>query len=234
MTAHFNSRRFVCRFAVGDCSQRVSGVWQITAGRSKPDLYVSVGRAGQVKASIHCPRPGRETWKRHYRFDREAPGAIADSLRSAGRIQDELTWPGANLGVWGTLECRIFFSASALDESKESVDEDVLLIAPPLPGKCVIVALFLGSMPSPPGHPSFSDVQTLLLASGSLVDGRPVWITYCYAEPPHFPSPGKAGHGYGKRDELLAVEHLRAAVVATNSDGSLAFLDTRVEKGHFR
>jgi hypothetical protein len=231
VTTHFKSPRFVCRFAVGNCSERVSGVWQITSGRKKPDLYISVGRAGQVKASIHCPRPDRETWKRHYRFDREAPGAIADSLRSAGRIRDELSWPGADFGVWGTLECRIFFPASALAASTTPVDEDVVLIAPPVSGRCLIVALLLGSAQSPSGYPTFSDAETMLLVAGSLADGRPVWVTYCYAEPPQFPAPEKPGRGYGNRDELLAAKEPRAAMVGRNSDGSLAFLDVRVEHG---
>lgn len=75
----------------------------------------------------------------------------------------------------------------------------------------------------------FSNAETMLLAAGSLIDGRPVWVTYCYTDPPHFPAPEKPGRGYGNRDALLAAEEPRAAIVGLNSDGSLAFVDAGVE-----
>ena len=53
------SERFVCKFAAGRNGQRVSASWRLFSGKKKPDLYLGVeGALSQIKATVHCPRPG--------------------------------------------------------------------------------------------------------------------------------------------------------------------------------
>ncbi|HEY8336724.1 MAG TPA: hypothetical protein VIQ05_23270 [Tardiphaga sp.] len=218
-----------CKFAAGTSRGALTGVWQVTLSRKKPDLYISVGRTGEVKASIHCPQANRPTWKRHYRFDREARGAIADALRADNRIREEMTWNGCDLGMGRTLECRIMILGSGLNPTPIPVAKDVQLLPPPDPDKCLIVTLITGSAQSPPEFYVFSDVETSLLFSAKMVDGRPLWVTYCYAPPAKLP-PVNGGRGYGNKETFAAAQMTRAALVAPNSDGSIVFVDTLVER----
>jgi hypothetical protein len=69
MTSAKVKREFVVRFAAGKESSAYSGVWRVWAAKKTPDLYLanrSLG--GQVKATVHCPKPDAPTWKRHYGF----------------------------------------------------------------------------------------------------------------------------------------------------------------------
>jgi hypothetical protein len=60
--------RFECRFAVGESGCAYSGVWLVFTARKQPDLYIAVkALSGQIKATVHCPRPPNHLgYERHF------------------------------------------------------------------------------------------------------------------------------------------------------------------------
>src|SRR5688572_24955366 len=120
-------RPFVCRVAAGKESHALSGVWRIWAARNKPELYLAARDVGQIKATVHCPRPGRATWKRHFGFTSDAQGRVADAVRASGQERHQATWPGAKLAPDLSLEWRIFVLGTALRKQPLPVSGDVIL-----------------------------------------------------------------------------------------------------------
>lgn len=228
------SREFVVRFAAGQESAAYSGVWRIWAGRKTPDLYLAIrSMSGVIKASVHGPRPHMPSWKRHFGFAHNATGNVADAVRADGATRHKAEWAGAGNGKGVTLEWRIFIPGPALSKAPHSVGSEVALIPPPKTNECLIVAVFLGPNVPTVGCPRFADAGTNLLAQGSLSDGRIVWVIYCYVpmESIRFPQPqNKQPKFYGSPyDVIKAGNNLRATLIAENSDGSLVFLDSRVD-----
>jgi hypothetical protein len=226
------ARPFEVRFAAGEQSQALSGVWRVWCAKKKPDLFIAERPlGGEVKASIHCPRPDRPTWKRHHRFDREARGSVADDLRSAGHLaKTEHTWLGADCGLWGTLEWRIFILNTELSRAPLAVSTKVRLVPPPKSNESLVITIYVGKHDAPKGYPQASDAKTFLLEQGRLSDDRPVWITYCYVPPVPIPPPaGPHAQLFGSQSPGLATGELRCSLYAPNSDGSLAIFDIRAE-----
>lgn len=226
-----HTQRFVCRFAAGKNSQALSGVWRVWAAKKKPDLYIAARSIGQIKATVHCPTVEKPTWARHFGFDFNAKGHVAQEVWADGGSRHKATWSGAQIGHGMTVEWRVMLLGTALRTDPLPVDDDVFLVAPPSEGKCLIFVIMLGPKMQLSCFPQAKDAQTYLLADGRLCDGRQVWITYCYTEAMPVPVPKNQNpRRYGSADDLRrAAGELRAFAVADNSDGSLVFWDLRVE-----
>src|SRR4051794_6728676 len=105
--------RFVCRFAVGARDAAVSGIWRVWTARNKPDLFLAFERlSGEIKATVHCPRPG---WsgERVLKFTKQASGEVANELRRSGRLP-RISWQGATVAPGVTLEWRIVLPGAQL------------------------------------------------------------------------------------------------------------------------
>src|SRR2546423_874476 len=95
---HLPRRPFLCRFAAGEYSGAVSGIWRVWAARNRPELYIAIrSLGGKIKAPVHCPRPDRPTWGRHFGFVQNATGAVAEAVLAQGGSRHKITWTGANL-----------------------------------------------------------------------------------------------------------------------------------------
>jgi hypothetical protein len=71
--------RFVCKFAVGRSDLAFSAIWRVWTARNQPDLYLAMQSiAGQLKASVHCPRPPHVGWKRHLGVPKEVIGGSSE------------------------------------------------------------------------------------------------------------------------------------------------------------
>ena len=224
-------RELACRFAAGKESHALSGVWRVWVARNKPDLYVAIRSLGQIKATVHCPWADKPTWKRHFGFDRNAQGEVAEAVLAHGS-RHRLTWAGAKLAEHCTLEWRVYIPGTALRKTPLPVSSDVALISPPREDQCLIVMVILGPAIPTSGHPRAKDQETHLLAEGRLRDGRRVWVTYCYAprDAITFREPQKL-RGHISADALhSAPDELRGFAVLSSDDGSLGFLDMRVER----
>jgi hypothetical protein len=58
------SKRFVCQFAVGRKNLAYSGIWRVWTAKNTPDLYLAAQSiSGELKATVHCPRPPHFGWK---------------------------------------------------------------------------------------------------------------------------------------------------------------------------
>lgn len=224
--------RFVSRFAAGADGRAFSGVWRVWCARHQPDLFIGIRGVGQIKATVHCPRETKPTWKRHFGFDADAKGVVAEAAIADGG-RHKVTWEGAQLGPECTLEWRVYILGTALRSAPIEADESVALLRPPEPNQCLIVAIILGPAMETAGFPKAKDAETYLLAEERLPDGRRVWITYCYVAReslvlPKVENPHPRFHG-SKRDIFDGPAELRAFAVANNDDGSLGLFDCRVE-----
>lgn len=201
------------------------------AAKNKPTLFVAVEAIGQVKASVHCPDAERLTWKRHYGFDYDAKGEVADAARSEGGSRHQATWNGADIGKGRTIEWRIIVPGGALRLTPLSVSSDVKLLSPPRTTQWLIIAVILGPRGTASDYPRAQDTETHLLSEGQLCDGRHVWITYCYTTAKQIVAPSNQHPRLlGSLEQIRsAPSELRASAIANNSDGSLVFWDCRVE-----
>jgi hypothetical protein len=237
MSEQTTSSRFVCRFAAGDQSGRLSGEWRIWSAKKQPDLYVAIRYLGQIKAAVHCPRIDKPTWRRHYGFDRNATGEVAEADRARGVSRHKGTWNGAELGKYCTLEFKIFIPAAALNRSGLPASENTVLIPPPRGDQSLVVAVILGPTMPTTGYPRMQDAETHLLTQGRLCDGRRVWIIYAYTlvTLPTSPNQIQMNLPSDISPEALraaaAQGSLRAFAIIKNEDGSLGLLDGRVDHG---
>jgi hypothetical protein len=224
-------RTFVCKFAAGNNSHALSGVWRVWTAKNKPTLFIAVEGIGQIKASVHCPDLEKPTWKRHYGFTFDAKGEVADEVRKNSDSRHKATWIGADVGQSRTLEWRIIIPESALRLKPLPTSSEIKLIAPPATNQWLTFAIILGPMNVVCDYPKASDVEIYLLSDGKLCDGRPVWVVYYYSaamsiEGPANPHPRK----FGSAEKLrLAPRELRASPISDHSDGSLVFWDLRVD-----
>jgi hypothetical protein len=186
---------------------------------------------GQIKASVHCPDAEKPTWKRHYGFDYDAKGEVADAVRSEGGGRHQATWNGADIGKGRTIEWRIIVPGGALNLTPVTVPSDVKLLPPPKITQWLIIAVILGPPGAASDYPKAQDAETHLLSEGQLCDGRRVWITYCYAAAKEIAAPANQHPRlFGSPERIrLAPSELRASAIADNSDGSLVFWDFRVD-----
>jgi hypothetical protein len=232
------SDHFVCRFAVGGNGLAYSGVWRVWTARKKPDLYIAVEKiSGQMKATVHCPRPPHNGWKRHYGFPLEASGPVAQAAkRDSGPHQCE--WTGCPIGPDCTLEYRVVIFGKSLARAGNVVRADTVLLPAPTEQQAVEVLVVLG--PNTPiaidgGFPRDSSAPTSLLSEGVLSDGRRVWVVYCTRqfeikdEPAAASTPIAPAKSYVDKDADFSKNSLRAVVYGPQEDGHLAFWDKRVD-----
>jgi hypothetical protein len=226
-------KRFVCRFSVGKEGLAYSGVWRVWTARNQPDLYLAVEAiSGQQKATVHCPRPSRPDWERHYGFPIEATGPVATAAkRDSG--PHKVRWTGCQIGPDCTLEYRVIFSGKSLDKFGKAVRADTTLLPIPAEQEFVEVAVVLGPTRPTVGYPRETDSPTHLLSEGRLSDDRKVWVVYCTKptnnkEPPqqHTLSGGKF---YLDQTADFSKLSMRVAVFGPQDDGSLVFLDKNVK-----
>ena len=235
MVSLVSSHRFECRFAAGPEGRIASGIWLLWSGKNTPDLYLACKRVSQsLKVSIHFPRPGKPSIWRSWGFTREATGAIVDAAIAEGG-RHKLTWDGAPLASGYTAEWRVMIPGAALAPEPSDAPSNVTVLEGPAEDRVLVVAIGLG----PVGGsivPRCSDAVSHPLAQGWLSNRMSVWCTYTYVplSTVHIPPGSGTLTGHGDRDELrrlAAAGHLRAIGVASNSDGSLVFVDGRVQTG---
>lgn len=222
MTTNHRPRPFICRVAAGHSGSTLSGVWRIWAAKNQPDLYVAIrSLGGHVKATVHCPRVGMPTWKRHF-------GHVT------GANRHKVSWTGAKLDDHCTLEWKIFVQGTALGKVPRPVSSDVTLVRPPAEGECLVVGVIIGPLMETVGYPREQSLETHLAAEGRLSDGRRVWVTYCYGSHDVVTSSRQIKfNAHLPLEEIraaVAEGHVRAFAVGNNSDGSLGFFDARVER----
>jgi hypothetical protein len=199
--------RFECRFAVGTNGCAYSSTWLVFTARKQPDLYIAVkSLSGLIKATVHCPRPpNHPDYGRHFGFVNEASGAIAAAVKADGDGRHVLRWTGYQLG-----------SALPMPAEHECVDVGVLLGEP-------------ASL-----YPKEIGGETHLLDEGRLSDGRRVWIIYCVypirepREPLPPSTPITPEKSYLDPDARLS-SNARAILFGAQQDGSLGFMDCRVD-----
>ena len=139
------SKRFICRFAVGRDGLAYSGVWRVWTARNQPDLYLALEPiSGEMKATVHCPRPPHTDWRRHYGFPREASGPVAASAKKDGG-RHQLQWTGCAIDPDCTMEYRVIFFGKSLEKSGKMVRADTALLPVPTEQEFVAVLVFLGS-----------------------------------------------------------------------------------------
>lgn len=173
------SKRFVCRFAVGQDNLAYSGIWRVWTARNQPDLYLAVETiSGEMKATVHCPRPPHSSWERHYSFPKEASGPVAEAAKKDGGPH-RLRWTGCAVAPDCTLEYRVIFRGKSLEQSGTTVRADTALLPIPTEQEYVEVAVLLGPAAETVGYPREKDTPTHLLSEGRLSNGRRVWIVYC-------------------------------------------------------
>ena len=227
------SNRFVCRFAVGRNGLSYSGVWRVCTAKNQPDLYLAVESiSGEMKATVHCPRPPHVGWKRHYGFPMQAPGPVAAAAKKdSGPHQIE--WTGCPIGPDCTLEYRVIFFGKSLEKSGTVVRADTSLLPVPTDKESVEVVVMLGPTAPTKGYPRDKDAPTHLLSEGRLSDGRRVWVVYSTrqikiadesAQPPITPA-----KNYVDTTVDFSKVSMRGAVFGPQSDGHLAFWDKSVK-----
>lgn len=225
------SNRFVCRFAVGRNNLAYSAIWRVWTAKKQPDLYLAVERiSGEMKATVHCPRPPHVDWKRHYGFPIEAFGEIAAAVKKDSGPH-QVQWTGRAIGADCTLEYRVVFPGKSLEKNGTTVRADTVLLPVPTEQECVEVAVLLGPAIPTDGYPRYSESLTHLLSEGRLSDGRRVWVVYYTTllatnneRPPqqHLLIPAK--HYVDSTVDFSKVS-MRAALFGPQSDGHLAFWD---------
>jgi hypothetical protein len=225
--------RFKCQFAVGDAGQKYSGTWRVWAARNWPDLYcMPLGTGGEIKASVHSPRPPQQpNWRRHYGIDYGAKSDVA-KVASQDGSRHKIIWPGCPLGRDCTLEWRINFPGSPLRPTPGQALPGTVLL--PIPSKMqqVQVAVIIGPVGDTKNYPREENTATHLLAGGRLSNGRRVWVVYLMMAldgPTASNPPVIHGKGYASAN-LPATGDFRAAGAGIQPDGSLGFFDLRAER----
>jgi hypothetical protein len=201
--------------------------------KNQPDLYLAIDGLGGIKATVHCPRVDKPTWARHWGFAYGTTYEVAKLVSAAQPGRHKLSWTGARLAPEVTLEWRVFISGGGLQKTPVVVGNDVKLLSPPAPTQTLILTVVIGPKAETEGYPQASDAKTHLLAEGRLCDGRPVWLTYCYVQTRTIGAQRRqyTGRAFGSMDEVYKqIETVRVIAPASNSDGSLAFFDMRVER----
>jgi hypothetical protein len=227
--------RFECRFAVGANGLAYSSVWLIFTAKKQPDLYVAVKQlSGEIKATVHCPRPPRyPDFGRHFGFVKEASDALATAVKASGG-RHMIQWTGCRLGSTYTLEYKIRVRGISLADTGTPVSADVKLLPIPSEHECVDVGVLLGEPTT--ADPKEIDGETRLLDEGCLSDGRRVWIIYSVLRlrepgeplpPSNLITPEK---GYLRSGADLNSDTLRAVLFGVQPDGSLGFLDCKVTR----
>jgi hypothetical protein len=223
------SVRFKCQFAVGEIGRSHSGVWLVWSAKKRADLYCApLPLGGEIKASVHSPRPPeRPDWRRHWGFDQNASSEVAQSAINGGR--HKLLPTGCRLGAGVTLEWRIVFRGSSLCESPFLVNAATILLPIPAQNEQLEVDVLLGPKGPTKGYPHEKGTPTQLLAEGRMVDNRRIWIVYTIK--PVAGSWGTIiGKGHRSSDFQNAGGELRGIGAGIESDGSLRFVEGRVQK----
>lgn len=226
--------RFECSFAVGANGCAYSGTWLVFTAKKQPDLYIAVkSLSGLVKATVHCPRPpDHPDYERHFGFVGEASGAVAAAVKADGRSRHVLRWTGYQLGSTYTLEYRVRVRGISLADTGTPVPANVKLLPMPREHECVDVGVLLGELGSL--CPKEIGGVTHLLDDGRLADGRRVWIIYCVlpirepGEPLPPSTPITPKKSYLDPDAKLS-SNTRAILFGVQPDGSLGFMDCRVD-----
>jgi hypothetical protein len=170
----------LCRFAVGQNGLAYSGVWRVWTAKNQPDLYLAVRNiAGEMKASVHGPRPPHTGWERKYSFTMEASGELAKAVKQDSGPH-QVRWPGCPITPDCTLEFRIIFRGISLDKNGLAVQPDTALLPIPSEYEFLEVAVLLGSPNAPVNeYPRFGgNTPTRLLSEGRLSNGYRVWVVY--------------------------------------------------------
>jgi hypothetical protein len=229
------ANRFVCRFAVGRDNLAYTGVWRVWTAKNKPDLYLTNSAlGGDVKATVHCPDPPRYAgWKRHFGFVKEASSQIAIEAKIDGGPH-KLQWSGRPVGAGVSLEYRVIFRGMSLSRAGNPVSSDVTLL--PIPSDTEFLEVIVLLAPADVGYSAEASGKMHLLSEGQLSDGRKVWIVYSVqplptleGEPDNKTIP--IAKSYVNKDvNLTAISGtLRAATFGVQEDGSLLFMDMRVD-----
>jgi hypothetical protein len=227
--------RFECRFAVGTNGCAYSGIWLVFTARRQPDLYIAVkGLSGQIKATVHCPRPPTHPgYERHFGFVNEASSIVPAAVMADNGGRHVLRWTGYPLGSTYTLEYRVRIRGISLADTPTPVLANVKLLPMPAKHECVDIGVLLGEPSSV--YPKEINGVTHLLDEGHLSDGRRVWIIYCVQPiskpgeplPPSTPITPKKSCLDPSAE--LNSRTLRAILFGVQQDGSLAFIDCRVD-----
>lgn len=227
----FVSNRFVCRFAVGHNNLAYSGTWRVWTAKNQPDLYLAVEKiSGDLKATVHCPRPPHTTWRRHLHIPIEASGAVAVAVKKDSGPH-QFHWTGCAIGPDCTLEFRVIFAGKSLEKNGTTARADTALLRIPTEQEFVAVAVLLGPATPTHGYPREAHAPTHLLSEGRLSDGRRVWVVYCTksVETNSEPQP--------KQQSVIPAKHyvdptvdfsnvsMRGALFGWQDDGSLTFWD---------
>jgi hypothetical protein len=225
---------FVCRFAVGRDGLAYSAVWRVWTGTNTPDLYIAVRQlGGELKASVHAPRPGHPGWERLFGFDKNAKSIVSKEAKQHGGPH-KVQWTGCQLAPDVTLEYRVIIRGTSLEEDGKPVIDNVVLLPMPSRDKYVEVLAILGPTGPTRGYPRMRNGETHLLSEGRLSDDRRVWVVYVI-EPnkenekitsiEH--SPFAPENSFIDPDADLNSARLRAIGPSAEADGSLAFLDLK-------
>ena len=227
--------RFKSQFAVGEAGQACSGTWRVWSAKNKPDLYIAcLNMGGQIKASIHAPKPPQHLgWRRHYGFDRDAKGEIAKAVKRDS-VRHKILWPGCPLAPGHMLEWRVTFPGSSLSaDTFPAPFAGTTLIPIPSRLEQVEVVVIVGPPSDKDYYPRDKDVPTHLLAEGRLSDDRRVWVVYCTKQLQEGDAGGRVHHASGGKGYVAASipkdVTLRGAGVGLQPDGSLGFFDLHAE-----
>jgi hypothetical protein len=222
------SKRFVCRFAVGQDNLAYSGIWRVWTARNQPDLYLAVETiSGELKATVHCPRPPHSSWERHYSFPKEASGPVAEAAKKDSGPH-RIRWTGHQIGPSCTLEYRVIFRGKSLEKEGMKAPAGTSLLPIPTGQQALEVTVLLGPAAQTVRHPRDKDLPTHLLSEGRLSDGRRVWVVYCTRpEMKNDPQPQhiKLDKAYVDPAVDFSKVLMRGALIGGQGDGSLTFWD---------
>lgn len=172
--------RFISRFGIGDERGRGSSVWRVWTARKQPDLYLAVAAiGGTVKSTVHLPRDGKPTERRHSGFTAQGFEKLPDAVRTALGTRHRATWMGEQFAPGCSLEWRILIPHSGLDELPPYRKvSGVVWLPRPAVGKMIEVAVVLGPDVATKEWPGKNMLGTRLLAEGRLYGGRRVWVVW--------------------------------------------------------